>query len=352
MNIIKKQGAMLLFILLVISLFLMEEPIFNGIQSGVNLAINTVLPSLFPFMIISKLAVSTNALSPIRRYLSGIFRFLFRLPAPCVDIFIFSLIGGYPIGAVLAKESYNRGEISKKQLQSVMRFCVIGGPGFVIGGIGRRLFKSTQAGVILYASCVISAILCGIISGFLTKYEQFSEADRPKLPFSDAFIDSVASASRNMLTVCSYVVVFSAIISAIGATDIPSTLYNLIAMPLEVTNGAVLSASTMGIPLTAALLAFGGIAIHCQIYGMLHSELNLYGFLIFRLLSGIIAFLVSKLLITIYSPILNTFSTLTDSLAKPALQNTVTSVFLLILSIFMLFASSKEKEKIDFTCRM
>lgn len=350
MSIIKKHGIAVVFILLVIGLFLMEQPIFNGIQSGINLAIDTVLPSLFPFMIVSKLAVSTNALSPTRRYIAPVFKFLFRLPPPCIDIFIFSLIGGYPIGAVLAKESYNKGEISQNQLQSVMRFCIVGGPGFVIGGIGRQLFNSTEAGIILYISCIISSLICGIISGFFTKYERFDEMKKSKIQLSNAFVESVASASKNMLTVCSYVVVFSAIISAIGATDIPPALYNIIAMPLEVTNGAVLSASTAGIPLTSALIAFGGIAIHCQIFSMLRNELNLYDFFIFRLISSVIAFFTSKIIITFYSPTVSTFSTLSDSLAKPALNHTVISVLLLFLSVFMLIASSKEKEKIDFTC--
>ncbi len=352
MNIIKKHGGVVGFILLIIGLFLMEESIFAGIQSGINLAIDTVLPALFPFMIISKLAVSTNILRPVRRYIAPIFKFLFRLPPPCIDIFLFSLIGGYPIGAVLAKESYNKGEISKNQLKSVMRFCVVGGPGFVIGGIGRRLFNSTEAGVILYISCVISALLCGIISGFLTKYDFCEKSDTAKIPLSVAFVESVASASKNMLTVCSYVVVFSAIISALGATDIPPTLYNIIAMPLEVTNGAVLSASIAGIPLTSALIAFSGIAIHCQIFSLLHSELNLYDFFIFRLISSVIAFITSKIIITFYSPTVSTFSTLHNSLAKPAFNQTVISLLLIFLSVFMLIASSKEKEKIDFTCNM
>ena len=352
MTILKKHGIAVGFILLIIGLFLMEQPIFNGIQSGIKLATDTVLPSLFPFMIISKLAVSTSALRPIRKYIAPIFKFLFRLPPPCIDIFIFSLIGGYPIGAVLAKESYNRGEISKNQLQSVMRFCVVGGPGFVIGGIGRRLFNSTEAGFILYISCVISALICGIISGFLTKYSFCEKSDAEKIPLSVAFVESVASASKNMLTVCSYVVVFSAIISALGATDIPPTLYNIIAMPLEVTNGAVLSASMAGIPLTSALISFSGIAIHCQIFSILHNQLNLYDFIFFRLISALIAYLTSKIIVTFYSPAISTFSTLQDSLAKPAFNQTAISILLIFLSLFMLMASSKEKVKIDFTGSM
>ena len=353
MRSIKKYIVLIFFVLLTVTLFSFEEPIFEGIRSGIDLSVNTVIPSLFPFMIISKLAMSADILRPLRRPLSAASRFLFRLPSPCADILIFSLIGGYPIGAVLAKESLDRGEITPGQLRSIMRFCIIGGPGFIIGGIGRCIFKSTQAGIIIYISCVLSAILCGVISGRVTEYTPPVVADNTSFvpPFCDSLVDSVASSCRGLLTVCSYVVIFSALNSAIAAFDIPQNLYTLISAPLEVTGGSAICAFSGGVPLTAALVAFGGIAIHCQIFSLLRGQIKIHDFMIFRVLSASFAYLFSKLIMAVYSPAVATVAAGTVGYS-PALQSGIWSLLLVPLCVFMIISSGKEKEKIDFTCRL
>lgn len=265
----------------------------EGASKGLTLAESTVLPSLLPLLIIFLTIMKTGAGALLSKAAGAITHRLFNLPASCSAAIIFGLTGGYPTGAVLTEELYKNGEIDEKQARRLMRFNFCGGCGFIITAIGSAVLNNLQAGLILFFSNVISAVFVGIILSFTEKrdryeYYYFSSP----LPFGDALNSAVSGAVNSVLNITAYIVIFSAVSNII---NIPDFLLPL----LEITGG--LCKGGFGIPVTAALLSFGGVCIHLQLTKTLSQiKMKYLDFLMFRVICSLLSYGTARLFLIVF----------------------------------------------------
>jgi len=84
----------------------------SGAADGVMLCIRSVIPSLFPFLILSAImnSVLIGADIPI---LNGLLR-LCGIPKGAGSLLLLGLLGGYPVGAQAVANAYKRGQLSKE----------------------------------------------------------------------------------------------------------------------------------------------------------------------------------------------------------------------------------------------
>lgn len=130
-------------------------------QEALALCFETVIPSLFPFFVLSSLAVQSPLPRFLSRALAGFMRPLFGVGGAGASALILGLLGGYPVGARTAAELYARGEISQEEGEQLLAFCNNSGPGFFLGVCGTAVFDSARAGAYLYLIHVLSALLTG-----------------------------------------------------------------------------------------------------------------------------------------------------------------------------------------------
>ncbi|MGN0470971.1 MAG: nucleoside recognition domain-containing protein, partial [Acutalibacteraceae bacterium] len=71
----------------------------EGVKNGLNYSANLLLPSLFPFMVLSSFVIRSGFSEFIGKALSPVIKFLFGLPAICSSAIILSFVGGFPVGA-------------------------------------------------------------------------------------------------------------------------------------------------------------------------------------------------------------------------------------------------------------
>lgn len=267
-------------ILLLILLLFFPEVSFEYMKSSLKLCAQSLVPSLFPFMIISDFLVMSNS--------GGILQRLFCKPIGVIfgtspDGSFAALLGflcGFPIGAKSALKLYDDGRISHAELCHIMSFCNIPSPAFVCGTVG-AIFHSARLGIILFISLVLSSLIIGVICRAIYKYERVTVcSQRISNDCITAFTSSVTSSATVMTCVCAYVVFFSVIIGYTKhlccAINAPSILSLLCSISLEISNGmAEIAASDIAAsgaknaPLLAAFCAgFSGLSVIFQIISL------------------------------------------------------------------------------------
>src|SRR5699024_8418272 len=131
----------------------------DGAKNGLDLCCNVIIPSLFPFFVLSSMAVDWGLAAYLGRLLGGVMRPLFRVSGSCAIAVVLGFIGGYPLGAKTAIELYRQGLCSKVETERLLAFCNNSGPAFILGVVGVGVFGSSAIGLLLYASHCLASLL-------------------------------------------------------------------------------------------------------------------------------------------------------------------------------------------------
>ena len=255
----------------------------EGARRGLDACAAVLIPSLFPFFIVSALLRSSGAVHALARSASGAMPRAFGVPGCCAAALALGLAGGYPIGAATLAALVRSGDLQAEDASNALAFCNCSGPAFLIGAAGAGIFASPAAGALLYASHIASALLAGLILRARRGGVRPSAPVAPPEPQPGAFTEAVAGAVRSMLTVCGYVVAFSALTGALEAAGVFSRLAGGLAvrtgLGLKLSRalltgffelgGGLSALSGAGLtPLSLAcaslLAAWGGLSVHFQ----------------------------------------------------------------------------------------
>ena len=127
-----------------ISLFFSDE-IAHSVKSGLSLAVNVVIPSVFPFIILSDALYSMLSFGP-SSVIGRAFEWLFGISRNAVYAFLLGAVCGFPLGVKCTSDLYREGLISREEAEGLMGFCNNTGPAFLISGVGVGLRKNASEG--------------------------------------------------------------------------------------------------------------------------------------------------------------------------------------------------------------
>ena len=203
-------GALLLCLL---ALLLFPQDAAQSARDALALCAQTVIPSLFPFFVLSSLLIACGASALLSALLAPLMRPLFGLSGAGAAALALGLCGGYPVGARTAAELVESGALSREEGERLLIFCNNAGPGFLLGICGGAVFASPRAGAALYLIHVASALFTGIL---LTRRlpplsAPFSAGAAPHrtASLSAALPAAVQGALAGILNVCAFVVFFT-----------------------------------------------------------------------------------------------------------------------------------------------
>ncbi len=276
------------------------EVAVRSVSKGLSLCVKSVIPSLFPFMVLSELAVSSDLIAYLPRRLLAPLRRLFGLSeAGCASLLL-GLLCGAPVGARCVSLSVSRGEMKKEEAARVLTASVCPSSAFVIGAVGVTLLHDRKIGTVIYFSALLAALVSGILfrlfGGDVSTPSDFSPT-RAALHPSVLFTNAVANAAKNILLVSAYVVFFSAITGALFAAlssfCIPPTLSAFVFCLLELSGGvastAALDSPIHKILLCAFAVGWSGISVHFQIKALCdESNISMRPYLLSKLLQGVL----------------------------------------------------------------
>ena len=135
----------------------------SAAKNGLLLCGDLIIPSLFPFFILSTLTVSLGFSTLLGRLLEPLMQPLFHQSGAGASALVLGFIGGYPVGAKTVCTLYQEQLCTREQAQSLLAFCNNSGPAFIIGAAGIAVFQSSKVGFILMAIQILSALLVGIL---------------------------------------------------------------------------------------------------------------------------------------------------------------------------------------------
>ena len=256
---------------LCVLIILKADAASEGIRTGLKICAGTVIPSLFPFTVLSSFIIRSGIYAKIGKIFGKVVKILFALPEESAGVIAMGLIGGYPIGAKMTAALYRTGTITERDGKRLISFCVNAGPAFTVAAVGNSIYNSASAGILLFLSVLLSSLTLGIIQGLFFRvkgeYRSITNARPSYEKRSDAFINSVYDGARAMFSICAWVTMFSALTSLIKLLPLSERSIAVICGICEVTTGCNVSAHVFPLAFTAALISFSGICIFCQISG-------------------------------------------------------------------------------------
>lgn len=279
---------------------------------GLSVCAQAIVPSLFPFFVITNLWVSLGYAGSLSRLAAGLMEPVFHLPGEAASALVLGCVGGYPVGAQVTARLYKERAVDRETAAQMLFFCSNAGPAFIFGVVGAGIFQSAAIGAALYGIHLLSALLLGFL--FRPKqrppHKSMPDADPGPVPFSRAFTQAVRQAGETALQVCVFVLFFSILtgyLSYFAPAAVRETAWFPVLLgSLELAGGAGLlaeSACSASWKLCAAafLLGWGGLCVHSQTLALL-SETDLpagrylLGKLFHGLLSGLLALVAAPFL--------------------------------------------------------
>lgn len=248
-------------------------------REGVALCLQTVLPSLFPFFVLSSLLVQSDVPRLLSRAMAGVMYPLFGVSGAGASALILGLLGGYPVGARTVAELYGRGEIAREEAEQLLAFCNNSGPGFFLGVCGTAVFGSARAGMYLYLIHVGAALVTGVLLRRDLGLPRRKAVSRQRAPFdlAAALPAAVQSSFAAVGSVSAFVIFFMVLLRLLRLLSLVPALAALPPLPraalfgfMEMTNGVnALPATRAGFVLCAAIMNWGGLSVQAQTCAML-----------------------------------------------------------------------------------
>ena len=261
-------------------LLLLPDVSAQAARDALALCAQTVIPSLFPFFVLSSLLIACGASELLSALLSPLMRPLFALSGAGAAALALGLCGGYPVGARTAAELVEGGALAKEEGERLLAFCNNAGPGFLLGICGAGIFSSSRAGAALYLIHIAAALLSGMLLCRALPPLPRSHAPRRALKrqhFSAVFPAAVQNALTGCLNVSAFVVFFTVLarllLHFLPQSFTASLPCALALGALELTSGVLsLPCSRAGFLACAALLGWGGVSVHCQTLSVLSAS--------------------------------------------------------------------------------
>lgn len=289
-------------IILLALLIICPETTFSSAKHGLTLWADSVLPGIFPAMIITSCILSLCPMNPSVKYMY---------------VAVCGLLGGYPLGAILCKKlcSEDGGcTFNLKISNLIMAYCNISSPSFVLNYILRMsCFRDVNTAKILF--CIYAPSILALAAIMFTNRKFIISANSPdsghlhnshnsagtsgqahseeinRASFTDVLDTSIWQAINNSLKLGGYIVLFACISGFVVNLPYFKPVVKAITCGiLEITNGISLINSldiSYGFKILAILAvnSFGGISTIMQTTGMIKgSNLSIKKYIYHKLL--------------------------------------------------------------------
>jgi len=271
-KIIRSASSLVIVILLVL-LLVFDNESTQAVSAALTLAIDKVIPPLFPYMVISSVIVSCDLLSPISDRIP-MDKWL-GLPRCTAPVMLMGWLCGYPIGAAGSVKLFESGEISSDDASRLCALSSVCGPAFLLGSVS-AMWNSKSYGIILYAAQILFAITSAVLFKKKAMYKKSptkKTINKNNISFASALCTAVSDAAVTSLVVCAYITFFS-VIETMLSMFFPKISF-IFKSVLEFSGGCEFGASIggkLGMVCTGFAVGFGGCSVFMQICNIIGSS--------------------------------------------------------------------------------
>lgn len=380
---LKKSAIIYVFPFLALILAIFAKETSHAARSALYLSLDVVIPSLFPFFVLSRLTVPFLKNFKCPKFIKFLIEKIFRLPYYTIIIMVLGYLSGYPTGAKLARDMFDEGLIDNNQASKIIAVANNCSPLFLIGTIGAGLFKSIKIGFFLLLIHWLSGIIAGFITINLSCSEELKDkalekgfykqntGSKEKPHIFYLLPGAVEDAAILCIKVSGYIIFFAVISELLSRTGLFTAIGNFISLiiagepgqgktselvtalfkgVLEITSGsqAISQLNYYSLSIKLALISlicgFAGFSVHTQIMGIMKGSKARYKVLIGgKFIHGVIAFILTLLIAKISPMTIQVSNTAVLALTDFSGVRLIT-VTVLILSL--LFAPYKTENKL------
>ena len=130
-----------IFVVIAICLVIFSKSNLTAATNGLTLWATCIVPSLFPFFVITNLLSQTKVVLFTGKLLDRIMRPLFNVPGIGGFAFVMGLISGYPVGAKVVADFRENKLVTKDEGERLLAFTNNSGPLFILSSVGISLLE-------------------------------------------------------------------------------------------------------------------------------------------------------------------------------------------------------------------
>ncbi len=236
----------------------------QGSREGINLCLQTVIPALFPYFILSGIVNNYfwGKPMPLLHPLAA----LCKIPKGSESLLLLGLIGGYPVGAQLIYQCYIRKQLTATTAKRMLGFCNNAGPAFIFGML-TPLFKNAIVPWILWAIHIMSALFVGAVLPCNNQGEDCTLQETSPLSLSTIMQNTI----KITATISGWIIFFRIILAFCNRWFLwlfQSEFQVLFSGLIELSNGCCMlnsiQAENVRFIVASVLLAAGGICVGMQ----------------------------------------------------------------------------------------
>ncbi|WDV47654.1 sporulation integral membrane protein YlbJ [Clostridiaceae bacterium M8S5] len=369
-----------LYILIILTILMLSSPqvALDAGLVGVDIWLNIILPSLFPFFVCSEILIGLGIADFLGSLLEPIIRPIYNVPGQSAYVFSISVASGYPVGAKTVADLLDARKIDTISGQKILSFSSTSGPLFLIGSVSIGMLKNPSIGSLLAISHYVGALLTGLLFKHYYDYKYkrrydknsiskvnlhdslnilYNRNKKNKKSIGELLSSSVVKSMNSILMIGGFVIVYSIIIKLLSDTTLftalstglnyifPSVskeLFNgLLCGLIEMTNGCKIIATTSGVSyvmklcMVSFIISWSGLSIHSQVISVIkNTKLKIKPYLACKLCHGFISAFLTLILYNAFYYKNNYVETFSYDTSLSLLPNNFLAVFAFSMKIF------------------
>lgn len=304
-----KRVCMLSAVFLML-LFLLCFPsqALDASRDGMKLWLNTLIPTLLPFLILTGIVLRTDGIEKVLSPLAPVWKHVFGLSSAGAYALLLGLLCGYPMGAKISSDLYTHGRIGRREAEYLLTFSNNASPAFLNTYLAHVCLKGQIPLGEITAVLLASNCLCMLFFRFFVfrnrtvtegspagrysagqrgKCLRAASAEPPKKETSSVsslgtVLDvSIMNGFETITRLGGYILLFSILSAGTRCFwNVRSAAGYLALGSLEITTGLhMLAESSLPwrffYPASMMLTAFGGFCVLAQTRSVMNRELSL-----------------------------------------------------------------------------
>ena len=340
---IKKIIIFLCVYLSVIIYFFNAEYIVAYVSQAVYVCVNTLIPSLYIFMVITTYISSLNMSEIICIPFIPFFRMINITDKKIISYCVLSILGGFATGGYFLSriEKEFDCETNLKLLLPVIMSN--NSPAFIIIAIGQQIFGNIKTGIILYAAVILSSYITAFIFSFIFP---FASCQKHSFSYKNIYTlnDAVKISVTSILNICG-VVIFTFTVCKVAQLYIKNQMISAVAAVLcEVTTGCSIIFDIYGKNLYFICLALTILPLSAFFQMKSFENNKRYSFkalYLSKLIQMPLSIIILRILINIFPVISSVYSN--GDISVTVYRNSLhISLYMFILSIFFIIFFDKK----------
>ncbi len=249
--------------------------------NGLNLWFERMIPTLFPFMVLSGVVIRMNLTGSFVKICNPVLGRIFSVRSPCVYGMVIGFLCGFPMGAHVAAQLYGQKQVTRAEASFLLAFCNNIGPvyflSFVLPTLGLK-----RPGPFLFGMYALP-----FLYGLFLRYTVFKDIGKKEgektakarsLSLLEALDDAIFQSLFGIAKLGGYMIFFNLlfILPALArqAFSLGEPFGGLLAggagCLLEITGG-ITQLGSRAPYLALCILPFGGLSCIAQTYSMVKS---------------------------------------------------------------------------------